>query len=351
MDVNNTLPSNRVPAYAARENTEPGEQQVGEQQQIRHSDQPLGIGQQQALLPGGVYDSVNQVALIDRKAECFATPSFISTVHKLIKSPGCTFRSAQRGQLGVFSVSYVDGQQLQIRDASQLSGMGQQQDLLAEGVRTPVALAERKIELSAATSLILTAHKAIKTSCYSLLSVAAVSFLHRALGLLLDQPIADELHYNPTIKILVIGACKEELIFRGCIQYLSERLLTLNGLSPDRAKQLSLAGSSLLFALAHAGNSGRFQWASVTPRIPAGYFLGEIFQEEGLLASSAVHVLHNIIVTKLLPMSAAGGSKAVVGTMLLMTYFAIGTAISLEVCPEEIAPPNSDDRHSQPSEF
>ncbi|WP_257265983.1 CPBP family intramembrane glutamic endopeptidase [Endozoicomonas sp. ONNA2] len=349
MDISQSLPQNPVSAHAAaRENTDPGEQQVGGLKKIRQSDQSPDIGRQQASLPAGVYDSVTPVELPDRKIERLP-PSFILTVHKLIKTPGYyTFHSEQRAQPDAFSVSCVEGQQLQIRNASQPRGTGQQQDLMASPA--PVALTQRKTEISAATSFILTAHNVIKTSCYTLLSQAAVSSLHVALGILLDQPITitNEPPVNLAIYRLLIAACEEEVIFRFCIQDMLQRLFTATGLGPRRAKQLSLASSSLLFGLAHARNSGRFEFVNVTSRIPPGYFLGKLFQEEGLLASSAAHVLHNIIVMKLLPsILAAEGIKAAALRVLLMTYLAIGIGIYLEACPE-IASPNSDHQHKGP---
>ncbi len=98
------------------------------------------------------------------------------------------------------------------------------------------------------------------------------------------KPIDLKTAIGTPLGILFFIAIPEELLFRGLVQNLFEKIL------PSKFKALVLA--SLFFGLTHLNNEPQMDWRYITLATTAGFFYGTAYQKSrSLIAPALVHML------------------------------------------------------------
>lgn len=234
-------------------------------------------------------------------------------------SPGC-------------SVTPFAGQSIFGHRTYTLSGRGNQLVKLAYGcpeAPEPVPVPHRKVELTSSQVFALKSQEVVRTSFRihlgQLLSWYPCIILQQldVLGKV-TVPEGGPPGFLHTIMVPVF----EELLHRSIIQGSLKDLLTLSGVNPSRAKNMSHTVAGLAFAFAHAFNSGNFLLTHVITRLSPGYYLGKIYEEHGLSCAIATHILMNFIIGKVTYMiSDEANLNSAAGLTLLGAYVLLGSGL------------------------
>ena len=241
-----------------------------------------------------------------------------------------------------FSVTPFAGQSIFGHRACTLSGRGNQLVKLAYGcpeAPEPVPVPHRKVELTPSQVIALKSQEVVRTS-FRIHLVQLLSWYPCVILQQLDVmgKITVSEGRPSDFQNIIVAPVFEELLHRSIIQGSLKDLLTLSGVNPSRAKNVSHAVAGLAFAFAHCFNSGNFLLTHVITRLAPGYYLGKIYEEHGLSCAIATHILMNFIISKVTYMIADETNlNCAAGLTLLDAYVLLGSGLVKISSPDIIS--------------